>query len=284
MAPTERMQCMEILGGNVATDRGYEAPGIDIYIRSSPYKSSSIGGGDVYYVTSCASGRITRLLLADVSGHGAEAAGVANSLKDSLKKNVNTISQSRFVKSMNETFSSVASEDRMATAVVCTYFEPQKRLTLGMAGHPNPLYYRASTAEWSLVNSNEGESDQLSNLPFGVVPKSEYPSRQLQVEPGDFVLLYSDAFCEAVNRDASFLGIAGVVDILNQMGPPVPGAVIPRLRKEIRAMAPGNLLEDDATLILGHFTGSKPRLKDTLAAPFRLMGSVKDATNLTDPT
>ena len=67
---SQRMQCMEILGGNLATDTSYQAPGLEIYVQSSPYKGSETGGGDVYYLTSCASGRITRILLADISGHG----------------------------------------------------------------------------------------------------------------------------------------------------------------------------------------------------------------------
>ncbi len=45
-------------------------------------------------------------------------------------------------------------------------------------------------------------------------------------------------------------------------------------------MSAGNLLDDDATLILGHFSTKKVRMRDNLMAPFRLLGSVSDNTQL----
>ena len=58
MKPTdpERMQCMEVWGGNQAVERSFQTPGLKIWIYSRPY-DQAIGGGDVYYVSSCASGR-----------------------------------------------------------------------------------------------------------------------------------------------------------------------------------------------------------------------------------
>ena len=144
----ERMQCLEIWGGNRTIDKSFEAPGLDIYVHSIPYKESQTGGGDIYYVTSCASGRICRLLLADVSGHGEGVSEIAISLRDLLRDNVNKISQERFVSQMNKEFASVSDAGRIATAVVATFFEPTKNLSLSVAGHPYPIYYRASEQRW----------------------------------------------------------------------------------------------------------------------------------------
>ena len=276
----ERMQCMEILGGNRATDTSYQTPGMEIYVQSSPYKGSETGGGDVYYMTSCASGRITRILLADVSGHGDAVSDIAVSLRDSLRKNVNTISQSRFVETMNRKFSETAEDGNFATAVVATYFEPSKKFTLALAGHPNPMIYRAAKRKWDYLDEESVAENVVGNLPLGIVSKSVYPSRRIAVEMGDMFLLYSDAFIESVKDDDKQLGIKGVVDLLNSASDQNPSQVIPQLRKNIRAMSRGNLKDDDATLIVGHFTGSKPRIQDTLAAPFRLMTTVRDKTEL----
>ena len=276
----QRMQCMEIIGGNRATDTSYQTPGLEIYVQSSPYKESETGGGDVYYLTSCASGRITRILLADISGHGAAASEMAISLRDSLRKNVNTISQSRFVETMNRKFNETSEEGDFATAVVATYFEPTKTLTVGLAGHPNPMIYRAATRKWDSLDEEAVAEDVMGNLPLGVVSKSVYPSRQIKVEPGDMFLLYSDAFIESMNDEDKLLGIKGVIDQLNATADQRPDQVIPQLRKNIRAISKENLKDDDATLIVGQFTDSKPRIQDTLAAPFRLLTSVRDKTEL----
>ena len=276
----QRMQCMEIVGGNLATDTSYQTPGLEIYVQSSPYKGSKMGGGDVYYLTSCASGRITRILLADISGHGEAAAEMAVSLRDSLRKNVNRISQSRFVETMNRKFNETSEEGDFATAVVATYFEPTKTLTLALAGHPNPMIYRAAKRKWDFLDEEAVAENVMGNLPLGVVPKSIYPSRQIKVEMGDMFLLYSDAFIESMKDEDKFLGIQGVIDQLNSVTDQRPDQVIPQLRKNIRAMSRENLKDDDATLILGEFTNSKPRIKDSLAAPFRLLTSVQDKTKL----
>ncbi len=270
---------MEIWGGNRAIEKSFEAPGLDIFVHSAPYKESQTGGGDIYYLTSCASGRISRFLLADVSGHGEAVSQVALSLRDLLRENVNKISQTQFVTQMNREFGDVADESGFATAVVATFFEPKKSLSINVAGHPYPIYYRASEQTW--VHLDPAELDEgLENLPLGVHEDSNYPGRKITTESGDMFLLYSDAFIESVNREDQMLGIRGVLDILNEIDRPDPAEVIPFLRTNIGEMASGNLLDDDATLILGHFTSTKVRLRDNLMAPIRLLGDVCDNTRL----
>lgn len=268
---------MEIWGGNRAIDKSFEAPGLDIYVHSAPYKDSHTGGGDIYYLTSCASGRISRFLLADVSGHGEAVSKLAVSLRDLLRDNVNKISQQQFVTQMNREFGDVADESGFATAVVATFFEPRKSLSISVAGHPYPIYYRAARQKW--VHLDPAELDRgLENLPFGIHEDSNYPGRKITTEPGDMFLLYSDVFIESVNTEDQLLGIDGVLKLLNETDRPNPRQVIPFLRNKIGEMATGNLLDDDASLILGHFTSTKVRLRDNLMAPFRLMGDVCDNT------
>ena len=76
------------------------------------------------------------------------------------------------------------------------------------------------------------------------------------------------------------LGIKGVLEILNGADGLLPADVIPFLRSKISTMADGNLTDDDATMILGHFTSTKVRMRDNLMAPFRLLGDVCDNTKL----
>src|SRR5262245_56015119 len=123
------MQCMEVWGGNEAADRGVVMAGLDAWVYSKPYGGSE-GGGGVDYVSSCATGRIARLLVADVSGHGAAVAKLAVALRTLMRKYVNHIDQTRFVGSMNERFIEMASAGIFATAVVTTFFSPTKQLSL----------------------------------------------------------------------------------------------------------------------------------------------------------
>lgn len=273
------MQCMEIWGGNHAIDKSFEAPGLDIFVYSKPYADSVVGGGDIYYLTSCASGRISRLLLADVCGHGEAAAQLAISLRDLMRANVNKISQRQFVEAMNKEFGEVSELSGFATAVVATFFEPKKSLAISVAGHPYPIYYRARRKQW--VHLDPAESDKsLGNLPLGIYEESDYPGRKIITEIGDKFLLYSDAFIESMNESHEILGIEGLVKLLNTRAFDQPGDVIPFLLESIGGLSNDNLQEDDATLILGSITDNKVRLRDNLIAPLRLLGKVNDTTKV----
>ena len=273
-----RMRCMEIWGGNSAIEKNFEAPGLDIYVHCAPYQDSQSGGGDIYYLTSCASGRISRFLLADVSGHGEAVSKIAVSLRDLLRENVNRISQEKFVKSMNREFSQVAGDAVFATSAVATFFQPSNSLSVSVAGHPYPFYYRASKQKWLYLDP--AVKDQgLENLPLGVHEESNFPGISLTTEPGDMFLMYSDAFIESMNPDNQLLGIRGLLEILNKFQQIGPEEVIPQLRESIGAMDSVNLQGDDATLILGHFTLTNVRLRDNLMSPIRLLGDVCDNTH-----
>ena len=276
----ERMQCMEIIGGNRAINKSFEAAGLDIHVFSQPFQDSTTGG-DIYFLTSCASGRISRFLLADVSGHGDAASKVATSLRDLMRDNVNRISQARFVESMNQEFSRQMDNSCFATAVVATFFEPTKSLTLSVAGHPHPLYYRAQLAKWVSLDSVQTEAE-FENMPLGVVDATAYPQRTLETHHDDMFLLYTDAFIESMTSDQKdhLLGMNGVIDLLNEESNLLPSDVVPYLRDRVGALAIGNLVDDDASLLLGHFTERKVKLKDSLLAPVRMFGEVCDRTSL----
>src|SRR6266576_4310765 len=92
----QHMQCMEVWGGNQIVDSGVVMAGLDAWVYCRPFGASD-AGGDVYYVSSCATGRITRLLVADVSGHGAAVGDVASSLRLLMRKYVNYLDPGKFI-------------------------------------------------------------------------------------------------------------------------------------------------------------------------------------------
>ena len=183
---------------------------------------------------------------------------------------------------MNREFRHLARKSVFATAVVATFFAPHKTLDISVAGHPNPLYYRAESQKWVCLNPAETEAN-FENMPLGIVKETTYPRRKVKTEFGDMFLLYSDAFIESAvdGKDNSQLGIEGVLKLLNENPSVAPAEVIPFLRERIGKMATGNLLDDDASLILGHFTETKTSMRDNLMAPIRLFRNASDRTQFT---
>ncbi len=276
---SERMQCMEVLGGNHYVEQSFQTAGLDIWVYSRPY-GQAVGGGDVHYLSSCASGRITRMLLADVSGHGEVVSQLAIGLRDLMRRNINYVKQDRFVRTMNKQFTEYAEKGCFATALVSTFFAPTKTFTLCSAGHHAPLLFHASTSQWSELKGEAGESHVVTDLPLGIVGDAYYGQHSIKLQAGDMVLSYSDAIIESTDEDGRQLGEAGILKLVRELDLQEPEHIIPVIVESITSLAGNNLEQDDATILLCRATGSGPSLRNNLLAPFRIFGPVKDRTSL----
>jgi serine phosphatase RsbU (regulator of sigma subunit) len=279
----ERMHCMEVWGGNRGTDKSFEMPGLKTWVFSRPYLEAK-SGGDVYYVSSCASGRITRVLLADVMGHGSLAADTARGLRDLMRENINMIQQTSLVRALNQRFSNVARQGGFATALVGTFFAPQRSLAICNAGHPLPLVYRAAESQWLPLLPRRGDASTLVDMPLGILDEVEYLMTETRLDVGDLVLGFSDALTESRDREGKLLGGEGILRLVQQVDASKPEALIPSLLEAILREAPENredsenLSHDDLTVVLMQVTGTRSTIKDNLLAPFRLLGRVDEQT------
>ena len=271
----QSMTCMEIWGGNKATVRNVTLPGLDAWVYSRPYQQAE-SGGDVYYVSNCATGRITRLMLADVSGHGSAVAKIANDLRMLMRRYVNHIQQIKFVSSMNNEFATLASSGGFATAVVATFLAPTRRLTFSNAGHPHPLIYTARDRRWRLLETSQDESGHLcgpSDLPLGIFEDGAYGELELMLDVGDLVLFHTDAFIESRDAQGELLGSQAFLEIVSEIGGEQPETLLEQIVTKVTSIRPGNLTDDDVTLLLFRATGEEAQVPfgKRLLAPFRLL-------------
>src|SRR5579883_2297901 len=118
------MHCMEIWGGNRPANNAIATPGLDVHVISRPLDGA---GGDVHYVSLCGGGLVTRILLADVSGHGTPVAELAGDLRKLIRRFINTKSQTRLVARLNDQMQSWALNGLFATSLVATYLADKKR-------------------------------------------------------------------------------------------------------------------------------------------------------------
>ena len=271
-----QLNCTEVWGGNHGADRALAVSGLDAFVFSQPFGGSA-SGGDVYYLSSCATGRITRMLVADVAGHGERVADVAAQLRTLMRRHVNQIDQSRLVQSMNRQFASEFGDGCFATALVTTFFAPTNHLSLCNAGHPPPLLYRAATGQWSFLDqrcaAGGGEADAFANVPLGVMDLVNYDQFDVQLQVGDLVLCYTDALIETLDQHDDMLGLAGLLEIARALDPRDSSRVIPQLIEAIRRRSGRRECDDDLTVLLirPNGRGSRVSVRDRLLAPVRLM-------------
>lgn len=269
------MSCMEVWGGSQLTTRRVEMGGLDAWVYSKPFGHAQ-RGGDVYYASSCATGRITRLLLADVSGHGNTVASTAANLRTLMRRFVNRLDQTEFVRLLNRQFTALSEVGTFATAVVATFFAPTQRMIVCNAGHPRPLWYQAAKGQWSFLGAEAQNDPSPNNMPLGILDATEYEQFDVELQPGDCVLAYTDALIESHDADGEMLGEAGLLRILRLIGDVEPQLLTKTLLREIADRYPTNLTEDDVTVLLVRANGQPLRFsfKDFLWANVRFVGSL----------
>ena len=255
------LQCMEIWGSNRAADTSVSTPGLDLWVYSRPHQQVDTGG-DVHYVSLCGGGITTRLLLADVSGHGTSVADMARSLRDLMRRNINRKNQVRMVKEINRQFTEHAKSRRFATVIVATYLTTGKTLTICNAGHPRPFWFQSVTGQWSILASPDGNDvDGLTNLPLGIDEGVSFTQARIVLGRGDLVLFYTDALTEATAPDGRQLGEAGLLALVQSLEATNPAKVAGTLRQRVDEYCGSKAPDDDMTFLLLHHNAQKsPRL------------------------
>src|SRR6201986_2036753 len=85
---SQTLRCMEIWGGSNAVENAVTMPGLDAWVTSRPHEGAE-AGGDVHYVSLCGGGIITRMIVADVSGHGEAVAEFSDALRTLMGRKIN---------------------------------------------------------------------------------------------------------------------------------------------------------------------------------------------------
>ncbi|MBP7934621.1 MAG: serine/threonine-protein phosphatase [Phycisphaerae bacterium] len=263
------LQCMEIIGGNHAVHNHFSSPGMDIWLDSRPCEGAA--GGDIHYFSMCGSGRVTRLAVADVSGHGPVMDDIAQKLRQLMRKYINLLDQTRFAQAVNQEFILHAGNDYFATIILLTYFAPTDHLIICNGGHPRPIWYSTRLARWILLDPatpDVGPSireakgtyrlARVSNLPLGIIERTDYHQYTVRLDKDDFVLVYTDALVEARNPLGKSLDEDGLMRVLGELVPSDARQLGQQLVERIDGWRGGAPLEDDQTIIVLHHNGTDP--------------------------
>jgi sigma-B regulation protein RsbU (phosphoserine phosphatase) len=238
--------CTEVWGGNRRVTRAIKMPSLDAWVASFPFQEGQ-GGGDLHYMSVCDYDVISRVALADVSGHGRDVNAVTQTLRKLMRKNINAWDQSDFMRGINDTFRQDGN-DKYATAIVLSFHRIAGRLAFSNAGHPPPLWYHAAQRTWGWLE--EGiEAKKVAGFPVGLVPGTDYGQTIVNLKPSDLLVLYTDGITEAENGAGQDLGREHLLEWARQA--PVDSAralgedVLRRLE-----LFRGTVRNDDETLLV----------------------------------
>ena len=183
-------------------------------------------------------------VVGDVSGHGVSAGMLTASLQTVFHTLVPEVdSPVDVLKRINRLY---VHNIHFSTFVTLFFarLDPQTRLlNYASAGHNPPLLYRSST--------QESEWLKPTGPAIGLVDGVGYQDKELQLNQGDILLLYTDGLVEAINpQGTEQFGYDRLLEVVHQNEGLHANALLQKLRQALNDFTQGSLLTDDITLVV----------------------------------
>ncbi|MDX1708432.1 MAG: SpoIIE family protein phosphatase, partial [Desulfobacterales bacterium] len=119
----------------------------------------------------------------------------------------------------------------------------ERKLTLCNAGQTQPIYFCAATGETKLLKS-EGDT-----FPLGIMADADYRETDLQLAPGDRLLLYTDGVVEAMNDKGEIFGFQRLMDVVQEASSMDADSLLKNVLEKVQAFAGKAAQHDDLTVI-----------------------------------
>ena len=214
-----------------------QVPGLDYAGTCRPARGVS---GDYYDFLPLGEGKLG-LLLADVSGKGMSAALLGASLHAAIRANAPGAGDrcGEVLAKANTLLFETTSADRFATVFYGVYDAATRTLTYANAGHYPPMLVRG--AECIRLNSLTPPVGILSILPA--------LEDRVELQSGDWLLIFSDGIPEAANERGEELGDETLLHILSRVSRGTAAEACEVIVNEVRNHLREQRQPDDITLI-----------------------------------
>jgi phosphoserine phosphatase RsbU/P len=183
------------------------------------------------------------IAVADVAGKSIPAALLMATFQASLKTLSATASSlPELANGMNRyACSNSQSGLRFTTAVLAEYDPASRRLTYVNAGHNLPILRRAS-----------GTIERLTcgGIPFGILGDCVYESASVILEPGDWLLIFTDGVVEAVNDRGEEYDEPRLLNVLAGSVMVTPDQLLRRVMTDVDAFVGTTPQHDDITCLM----------------------------------
>ena len=252
-APSQHtLVCSEVWASNRNVAHSVDLPGLQGWIYAAPLELGQ-DGGDIHYLSACDYGVLSRVVLADVSGHGQSVAAVAQQLLRLVRQHMNRLEQPALLSELSTSLRAEKAIDSAtyATALVIGFDSTSGDLVFTNAGHPPPLWYRAAERRWELLQVPHTLTPKGPvGLPIGLGLGDSYEDIIVRFGADDLLICYTDGLSDATNDRGVDLGVDGLLALacgLSVESPMAAGAMLLGLVDAFRHGAPA---ADDETLIV----------------------------------
>lgn len=183
------------------------------------------------------------MVIADVSGKSIPAA-LFMALSRTIVR-ANATHHERGTEVLQDANDMIAADSRSGMFVTLFYGvldEKTKSLVYANAGHPPPLLMRRGEDRFRAL--------EVTGIALGVVEGMKYEERQIDLLPGDILVLYTDGVNEAINNREELFGLARLCRTVRGSRDLSAQGILDSILKDIGLFAGDQAQFDDITMIV----------------------------------
>jgi sigma-B regulation protein RsbU (phosphoserine phosphatase) len=201
-------------------------------------------GGDYYDFMPLSANRLG-IALGDVSGKGVAAALMMAKFSGDTKFCISTEASPQLaIGSLKNVLCDAGIDEKFMTMSLGVLDLELNRMTFCSAGHP-PLFLRRANG------TVEEVGEDISGFPLGIMPDWQYKQLEVDLFPGDVLVIYSDGVTDARSPEEEIYDSRDKRRLLKRVtdSPGGPEAVGKSILQDIREFSLGHKQADDITLV-----------------------------------
>jgi sigma-B regulation protein RsbU (phosphoserine phosphatase) len=221
-----------------------QVPGLEIAFATRPANTVAGDYYDVFARPCLGSGSTTFLIaIADVAGKSVPAAMLMATFQASLKTLSGTPSSlTELVSRMNRYACSNSQRGRRFTTAFIAEFDPaSRRLIYVNAGHNNPILRRQAGVMERL---------ETGGVPLGIMEDASYQSGEVTMNPGDWLVAFTDGVVEAENSRQEEYGEVRLIAMLHSGVMLTPSTLLNSILTDLDRFVGSAPQHDDVTCML----------------------------------
>jgi sigma-B regulation protein RsbU (phosphoserine phosphatase) len=214
-----------------------ELHGLEVGIRSRPAREIS---GDVYDFFEYKENTGV-IAFGDVSGKGA-AAALYGALLSGLLRIIGSRRDSPkvLIKALNDILMERRVDSQYATLLVAFWYPDTRKMAIANAGASPPLIWRRG----------EVLKPQVEGVPIGLLADRDYEQIELDLEPGDILLLHSDGVEDQTNAAGEEFSRSRIVRLLKKYSAEPPKAIADAVIAALDAYRKKIPIYDDQSVVV----------------------------------
>ena len=214
-----------------------EVKGLEIGIGLRPARQIS---GDLFDFFEHGEDNVV-IAFGDSSGKGAAAAlygalvsGLLRSLAPRRRR------PAELLKALNETLLERKVEAQYVTLLVIRWEATTRMLTMANAGAATPL----------IIRKGKILKPRAEGVPIGLLDTRDYDEVQIQMNPGDVMVLYSDGVSDGTNVDGDEFGVDRISSVMKRSSASTPKQIVDAIFFDLDYFTEGTEQFDDQTLLV----------------------------------